>query len=303
MQKQVVLITGGSGLIGNAFSERMKAEGHEVRLLGRAFKGKESEGKYYWNLERGEIDEKALSGITWLVHLAGEPVAGKRWTTSRKKAIVDSRVKSTELLLDAIERTGNKPKHVVSASAVGYYGAVTSEQVFTETDVPGHDFLAKVCVEWEKQASRFKEELNIPVSVVRIGVVFSKDGGALRQILQPMRMGAGINLGSGRQWLPWIHIDDLVSMIHFLLQRELEGTYNAVAPQTVTFSDVNREAAKRMNRFVFPLGIPKFLLELALGEQAAIVVEGSRVTPQKVQKNGFAFSYPHIKSALGDILG
>ena len=301
--KQVVLITGGSGLIGTKLKKLFTANGHEVRLLGRSYKGQETEGKYYWDPSKNEMDENALKGVTWLVHLAGENVAGKIWTKDQRKRIIDSRVDSTKLLISTIEKTGYKPQKVVAASAVGYYGSVTTKDIFTENDKPGTDFLAQVCVLWENETSKFKLELDIETVIIRIGVVLAGEGGALQEIVKPMRFVMGVILGSGKQWVPWIHIDDLVGIIHFSLQtKNVGGIYNAVAPQFTTFSQLVKAAAKSLNRFISPIHVPKPALKTVLGEQAIIVLEGTRVSPEKIQAIGYSFRFTDIQKASDDLL-
>lgn len=301
--KQIILITGGSGLIGNKLKQIFTPQGHEVRLLGRGNKGKKAEGKYYWDIEKGEIDENALKGVTWLIHLAGENVAGKNWSEAQKKVIIDSRVESTKLLIATIEKTGYRPEKVLCASAVGYYGSVTTNQIFTERDAHGNDFLAEVCALWEAETTKFKLELDIQTVILRIGVVLAKEGGALQEIVKPMRFLMGVILGTGKQWVPWIHIDDLVGIInHTLNKKETAGIFNAVAPQYTHFANLVKAAANSLNRFVSPINVPKFALKAALGEQSVIVLEGSRVSADKIITEGYGFEFTDIEQATDDLL-
>lgn len=301
--KEIVLITGASGLIGSRLKARLLADGHEVRVLGRNNKGKENEGKYDWNPAENEMDERALKDVTVLVHLAGESVAGKLWTKERKEAILQSRIQSSRLLVETITRTGYKPRKFIAASAVGYYGSFTSDKIFHEEDLPAHDFLADVCVQWEKENTNFSLELNIPSVILRIGVVLAKEGGALQEIVKPMRFLMGAVLGSGKQWVAWIHIDDLVGIIHFSVADEkAQGIYNAVAPAFTNFKELTYAAAKSMNRFVSPIPVPKPVIKAALGEQAVIVLEGSRVSSEKIREAGYVFQFEQIQAALDDLL-
>lgn len=301
--KQVILITGGSGLIGDKLKKLFTSQGHEVRILGRGNKGKESEGKYYWDLAKGEMDENALKGVTWLIHLAGENVAGKTWSKEQKKIIIDSRIESTKLLIATIEKTGYKPEKVLCASAVGFYGAVTTDQIFTEKDTHGKDFLAEVCALWETETAKFKLELDIQTVILRIGVVLAKEGGALQEIVKPMRFVMGIILGTGKQYVPWIHIDDLVNIIQFTLnKKETGGIFNAVAPQYTTFSELVKAAAKTMRRFISPINVPKLALKAALGEQSIIVLEGTRVSADKIITEGYQFTFKDIQQTTDDLL-
>jgi uncharacterized protein (TIGR01777 family) len=301
--KQVILITGGSGLIGNKLKALFTSQGHEVRLLGRGFKDKKTNGKYHWDPEKGEMDESALEDVTWLIHLAGEPVAGKLWTKERKKAITDSRIESTKLLISTIEKTGFKPQKVLCASAVGYYGSVTTDEIFTEKDTHGKDFLAEVCVLWETETAKFKLELDIQTVIIRIGVVLAEEGGALQEIVKPMRFVMGAILGTGKQWVPWIHIDDLVGIMSFALnKKEAGGIYNAVAPQFTNFKQLTEAAAKSLKRFVAPFHVPKFALKVALGEQAVIVLEGSRISPDKIITEGYEFQFTDVQQTMDNLL-
>ncbi|MCG9911337.1 MAG: TIGR01777 family oxidoreductase [Flavobacteriales bacterium] len=301
--KHTILITGGSGLIGKKLTALFTAKGHDVRHLGRGFKNREAEGLYYWNPLLGEIDEKSLKGATILIHLAGESVAGKSWSEERKKNIIDSRVKSTELLVETINKTGYKPQKVIAASATGYYGAVTGPHIFIENDAPGKDFLAQVCVQWEEASSRFEKELHISLAIMRIGVVLAREGGALQEIVKPMRFAMGAVLGTGKQWVPWIHIDDLAAIMgHLVNNQELTGVYNAVSPGHANFEVLTKASAKSLNRFVSPFNIPGAALRMALGEQSVIVLEGSRVSSKKISETGYTFLYPEIQRACDSLL-
>lgn len=301
--KQTILIAGGSGLIGKKLQARFVSEGHEVRLLGRGYKGSRSRDRFYWDPSKGEMDGEALRDVTWLVNLAGAAVAGERWTERRKKEIMDSRVDSTRLLVETIRETGYKPGKVLSASAVGYYGAVTVPVIFTENSKAGTDFLARVCVQWEAEAARFRTELGIPVVIIRIGVVLAREGGALQQIVKPMRMLAGAVPGSGKQWVPWIHIDDLAGIMHYTLQQPgTEGVYNGVSLQYTNFEQLGRAAARSLHKILSPVNVPGFLIRLALGEQAGIVLEGSRVSAEKIGMAGYPFRYVDIQTACDHLL-
>lgn len=302
-EKQIILMAGGSGLIGQKLQERFLAQGHEVRLLGRGYRGKEHENKFYWDPAEGVMDEAALGGVTWLINLAGEAVAGKKWTETRRRTIIDSRVISTRLLWQAMARTGYVPQKVVAASAVGYYGTVTTDHIFTETDGPGEGFLSEVCVKWETETDCFRTELHVPTVTLRIGVVLSAEGGALQEIAKPTRRFMGTVPGSGKQWVPWIHIDDLADIIqHTLENPEVQGVYNAVAPVYTNFEEWVHAAAKSLGKRVAPVHIPGVAVALAMGEQAEIVLEGSRVSAEKIMDTGFSFRFTDIQFACDDLL-
>lgn len=300
---QTILIAGGSGLIGHKLQQRFLAQGHRVRLLGRGNKGKENEGKFYWDPAKGELDEAALEGVTWLINLAGEAVAGPKWTESRRRAITDSRVNSTRLLWQAVARTGHIPHKVLCASAVGYYGSVTVPHIFTETDGPGNEFLSEVCVQWEAETDKFRTELHVPTVTLRIGVVLAEDGGALQEIAKPMRKFMGAVPGSGKQWVPWIHIDDVVGIIHHTLQQpDTKGIYNAVAPTHANFEELAKAVAQTLGKRLAPINVPGFAIALAMGEQAEIVLEGSRVSADKIVAAGYTFQFTELQFACDDLL-
>lgn len=302
--RQIILITGGSGLIGRRLQTFFGERGHEVRLLGRGYRGKTSEGKFYWDPARGEMDESALEGVTWLVNLAGEPVLGKRWATAHKTRVLESRLAALRLLREGIRRTGHVPQKMLSASAVGYYGALTTPHVFTETDPPGNDFLADVCVRWEAEANALAEEFRLPVVLLRIGVVLAREGGALQEIAGPMRkFGLGTVLGSGKQWVPWIHIDDLAGIANHILETPgAEGPYHGVSSSPATFAELARAAARSLGKGMFPIPVPGFVIRTALGEQADIVLRGSRISAQKVTDSGYRYRFTDVQTACDDLL-
>jgi uncharacterized protein (TIGR01777 family) len=298
-----ILITGGSGLLGTCLTSFFSDKGFTVRQLGRGNKGKEAQGLFYWNPDKNEIDPEALHGVDMLIHLAGETVAGKAWTAERKKRILDSRTQSTRLLLDTIRSTGFRPKKVLAASATGYYGAVTRDVIFSENDQAGMDFLAQVCVGWEKETSRFWNELSIPLATLRIGVVLARGGGALEEMVRPMRFAFGATPGSGRQWVPWIHIADVAGiMLHLIQEPGITGTFNLTAPDYARMSEMMKAAARSLNRFLSPFPVPAFLLKTILGEQAILVLEGSRVSSGRIRDTGYTFQFPEIQTACDDLL-
>ncbi len=300
---ETVLITGGSGLLGSYLTPLLKEKGYQVRLLGRGFRNRQSEGLFYWDPEKDEIDAEALNGADYLIHLAGESVAGKSWSDERKKRIMESRTLSTRLLLNTITRTGYKPAKVIAASATGYYGSATSDRIFSETDPAGSDFLADVCVRWEGESARFAKEAEIPLATVRIGVVLAREGGALQEMVRPMRFAFGAVPGTGKQWVPWIHIADVAGIILHLIQNPgLTGTFNLTAPGFADMNTLMKAASKSMNRFVSPLPVPAFALKAMLGEQAIIVLEGSRVSGEKISRSGYTFRFAGIQEACDDLL-
>jgi uncharacterized protein len=296
----IIAVTGSTGLVGTALVETLEAEGSLVRRLVRR-PVRDGQHEIHWNPAAGTIDAAALSGVDAVVHLAGENLSAKRWTESFKTEIRDSRVRSTQLLCDALASLSNKPGVLLSASAVGYYGD-RGDEIADESSSPGSGFLADVCCEWEA-ATRSARDAGIRVVNLRFGVVLSTQGGALAQMLTPFRLGAGGAIGSGRQYLSWIEIDDLVSAIVFVLRTAaLAGPVNAVAPQPVT----NREFTKTLGRVLgrpTVLPMPAFAARLAFGEMAdEMLLSSIRVDPRALLAAGFKFKFPDLESALRRLL-
>ncbi len=297
-----VLITGGTGLIGSHLSALLRHRGYKVFMLSRAARLSGDFPVYYWDPEKREIDAEAVLSADYIIHLAGAGIGDKRWTAGRKQEITDSRVKSGELLYETLKKTGKKPVAFISASGTGYYGAMTSEKIFRETDGPADDFIGQVCYHWEQVASGIGE-LGIRTVVFRTGIVLSPEGGALSRMLPAIRLGAGSPIGSGRQFVPWIHIDDLCNMyIKALEDNNLSGAYNAAAPFHLTNRELMKTIATVMKRpFFFP-NIPAFFMKILFGEMADILLEGSRVSTEKILTAGFCFRYTELKGALENLL-
>lgn len=296
-----ILITGGSGLIGTALTELLLSRGYSVSHLSRS-KGQPGKvNSYRWDIGRQEIDPEAIRNANAIVHLAGANLGEKRWTEQRKKEILESRTRSTRLLHDALKKLPNTVDTFVTASAVGYYGT-DNEKVFTETDPPGKDFLADVTRQWENEADRIAHP-GLRVVKLRTGVVLSPAGGALEKMALPVKFFAGAPLGSGRQFVSWIHIMDLCSIYVKALEDEsLQGIYNAVAPEVVTNREFTRAIGKALNRPVFLPPVPAFALKMVLGEMAGMVLEGACVSGERIQRAGYTFQYPVLKQALADLL-
>lgn len=296
-----VLITGASGLIGSELSLSLSQKGFEVIHLSR----RKSQSKYQtflWDLKNSIIDKGALENIDYIVHLAGAGIADKRWTPKRKQEIIDSRVKSAELLYDEISKLDKKPKAFISASAIGYYGAVTSEKVFKEDDPPANDFQGKVCKLWEESSQQF-ERLGIRTVQLRFGVVLSGKGGALTKMLLPTKLGLGSALGTGKQFMPWIHIKDAIHIIEKAIKDEdIKGAYNVVSPSYVNNNEFTAALAKVLNKPLFMPKVPGWVLKLVLGEMSQIILEGSRISYQKIIDDGYKFKFSNLDEALKDIL-
>ncbi len=295
-----VLITGGSGLIGMRLSEILTAKGYEVRHLSRHSNLREEYPTFEWDLSNDFIDANALKNIDHIIHLAGENVANKRWSRKQKKNILSSRVDTAAFVLKSLN--GRQLKSFISASGISYYGSVTREKSFTEGDPAGKDFLAQVSVNWEEAAFQFKHVANRVVAL-RTGIVLSKEGGALPKIAKPIKMGIGSALGSGNQFMPWIHLDDLCEMyVHAIETNSVNGVYNAVNGSACTNSEMTEAIAKAIGKKLWAPKVPAFLLKLIFGEMAIILLHGSPISNKKIEESGFKFRFNSLKNALDEIL-
>jgi uncharacterized protein (TIGR01777 family) len=300
-----VLVTGGTGFIGKALVERLAKENHRVVLLSRLSQPLETAS--HGIVQAAQWDGKTigpwvlgLEGVDAVVNLAGESIGAKRWTKRRKMLLVDSRIEPTKALVAGIASAEKKPAVLVSASAVGYYGDIESGDV-TETYPSGTDFLARLCERWEKEASR-AEEYGVRVVRLRFGIVLETGGGALKKMMIPFRFFVGGALGSGRQWFPWVHRDDVVGAIVFSLTNpSISGAVNVTSPDVVTMSEFTQALGKAMHRPA-SARVPAFVLRIVLGEMARTVVSGQRVVSRKLQEAGYTFRYPRLDEALGAIV-
>ena len=288
-----ILITGGTGLVGTRLTELLINNNHEVVILTRS---PDAENEFKWNISENYIDEKALINVDYIIHLAGAGIADERWSDKRKKIIIDSRVDTASLLFDKVKAQKIKLKGFISASGIGYYGAVTSEKIFQETDSPGNDFLGDVCVKWEDAALQF-ENLNIPVTILRTGIVLSEKGGALEKMILPVISP----LGSGKQYMPWIHIDDLCYMYIKAIEGNLTGIFNAVAPEHHNSKTFSKTLAKSIDKPFVSINAPSFMLKLMFGDMSKILLEGSRVSAKKIEKDKYTFKFPTLKTALKNL--
>ena len=296
-----ILISGGSGLIGKKLSALLISKGHEVKHLGRKENLSAAIKCYSWDLASKKIDERAFEGIDTIVHLAGAGIADKRWTSERKKEILESRIISSELLVNEANKRAGQIKTFVGGSAIGFYGAVTTDKIYTEDDLPGNDFMADVCVKWENTYHQLNA--NIRKVIIRTGVVLSKDAGALPKLITPIKFGIGAAVGSGKQFVPWIHINDIVSLFHEAICNEgVTSIYNGVAPNPISNNELNKAIAKQLNKPYFMPNVPVAMLKLLLGEMAVMVTEGSVISAEKTSSIPFNFQYPKIEEALMDLL-
>ncbi len=296
-----ILISGGTGLVGKHLSKKLKEKGYSVAILSRTSKKDTDIPTYSWDIEKKQIDKEAIETADCIIHLAGASIAEKRWTAKRKQLIIDSRVKSGQLIFDKVKENKNKLKVFISASAIGYYGAITSDKVFTEADLPAYDFLGETCKQWEGVADRF-EELGIRTVKIRTGVVLSKQGGALEKMTTTVKMGIGSPLGSGKQYMPWIHIDDLCGIyIKAIEDAQMNGAYNAVAPNHKTNSDFTKEMARVLKKPLWLPNVPSIALKIIFGSMSAIILKGSRVSSEKIRAAGYSFIFPDLEGALIDL--
>jgi len=294
-----ILISGSHGLVGTALIKSLASEGHEILRLVRY--APSSVQEIEWSPDRYSIALARLEGFDAVVHLAGESIAEGRWTDEKKKRIRESRVKGTRLLGDALANLTNPPKTFVCASAIGYYGD-RGDEILTEASAPGNDFLSAVCVEWEK-ATALASEKGIRVVNCRFGIILDANGGALKKMLPPFRMGVGGKIGSGKQWMSWIALDDVVRGLKFALGNDsIRGPVNFVAPPPVTNARFTKTLGKVLSRpTLFP--IPAFGVRLLFGEMAdALLLSSQRVAPAVLQTSNFLFQYSQLEGALRAIL-
>ncbi|MBX7126167.1 MAG: TIGR01777 family oxidoreductase [Cyclobacteriaceae bacterium] len=296
-----VLITGASGLIGTRLTEILLQNGYQVRHLGRSVATRSGVQGYRWDITEGHADPAAFEGVSHVVHLAGAGVADARWTASRKREILESRTQSTLLLHKMLAQHGKSVQALVSASAVGFYGLDTGERLMHEHDEAGVDFLASVTRQWEGAVDGPNSSVSRIVKL-RIGVVLSERGGAWPKLAQTIRYGLGAALGTGEQWMSWIHLDDLCEIFRFALENEtLSGTFNAVAPAPVTNGQFNKIAARVLHRPLWLPNVPSWTLRLALGEMSGMILGGNRVSSEAIENAGFNFEFPDLEDALTQV--
>jgi hypothetical protein len=293
-----ISVTGSSGLIGSALVPALAAEGHEVTRIGRSAA---ASGEARWDPERGHVDGAAVDGVDTVVHLAGESIAGGRWTATRKERIRESRRRGTRVLAEAVARAERPPAAFVCASAMGFYGD-RGDEPLTEESPPGRGFLADVTREWEEAGAPARER-GVRVVHLRLGMVLSPAGGALAQMLLPFRLGAGGVLGSGRQWWSWVTLDDVLGAIrHALLTPGLSGPVNVAAPNPATNAAFTKALGRALSRPTLAPA-PAFALRLVLGEMAdALLLSSARLVPERLLRTGYTFRHPELEGALRHLL-
>ncbi len=289
-----IVITGGTGLIGKLLQQKLEANKHNVVILTRNPK---KENHFKWDLSSNFIDDKAFENVDYIIHLAGAGIADKRWITARKKELIDSRVQSATLLFSKIKELNIPLKGFISSSGISYYGAINSENIFTEKDSAGTDFISKICIEWEKAANQFKQ-LNVPVTILRTSIVLSKNGGALKKMNTPLFLSA---LGNGKQYMPWIHIDDLCNLyIKAVEDKTFTGIFNAATTEHQTNASFTKTLGSVLKKPMTPFNVPSFILKIILGELSVIILKGSRVSSKKIATH-YSFKYTKLQEALANI--
>ena len=302
-----VLITGGTGLVGTAVKALLERKGYEVILLSRS--KSPIKGQAHWDIHAGIIDSSAIAAADYIIHLAGAGVADKRWSESRKQEILDSRTKSSALLVKALQETPNKVNAVISASAIGWYGPDNkdvSTQEFVETDPSYPDFLGTTCAAWEASIAPVTANTNglqKRLVCLRTGIVLSKNGGALKEFLKPLAVRMAAVLGNGKQMISWIDCRDLAKMFVYALENEnISGSYNAVAPAPVSNKTLTQTLAKVLyGKFYFTTYVPSFVLKMMLGEMSIEVLKSTTVSSKKIIDAGFVFDYPEISKSLSTL--
>ncbi|HEY6977795.1 MAG TPA: TIGR01777 family oxidoreductase [Chitinophagaceae bacterium] len=305
-----VLITGGTGLIGSALSQMLVNKGYEVIILTRhksAISNQSSKLTYAeWNVEKETIDKDAFGRADYIIHLAGANIGEKRWTTKRKKEIVESRTKSGDLLIKALKENTNRVQAVVSASAIGWYGADTNislQKGFNEDDPSSQDFLGKTCEQWE-QAIKPAETLGKRLVIIRSAIVLSNNGGAYPEFKKPLKFGIAAVLGKGNQIISWVHIEDICRIYIYALENNISGTFNATAPYPISNKELMLKLAKAVRgKFFTPLHVPTFVLKLILGELSIEVLKSATISDKKIKSAGFQFLYPSIDAAINKLEG
>jgi len=296
-----VLITGGSGLVGKYLTSLLLAEGYIVKHLSRRQNSFGTVRVHQWDPDKGIADDTIFNDIDFIIHLAGENLSGKRWSARQKEIIMRSRVDSARLLFEKIHQSGHKLKAFISASAVGYYGSVTSERIFKEDDPPSDDFLGSVCKAWEDAADLFASSC-IRTVKIRSGVVLEKNSGVLASLLVPAHYGIFSYPGKGNHYLSWIHIKDLCAIyIKALQDEEMSGAYNAVAPHYTQYRRFMQTLAMVKGKRFFHPPLPGFLLKLFFGEMSQMILTGSRICPEKIIQAGYSFLFDNPHKALDDL--
>lgn len=296
---QNVLLTGGSGFIGKHLTDVLIEAGFSVSVLSRFDRENTQRVTYYkWDIKKNYIDKNAILNADYIIHLAGEGIVEKRWTKRRKRAIIESRVRPVEMIYSILEKNNKKLESFVSASGIGIYGAITSHKICTENTPPADDFLGITCQKWESAADKIAS-LNIRTVKIRTGIVLGKNEGFLKKMAPTFKSGFGAVLGSGKQYLPWIHIEDLCQIyLKSIEDTKLEGAYNACITDNTTNARFSKTLAKLYEYSIWLPKIPPFVLKILLGQMSIAVLTGQRVSSEKIQNTGFEFQFTDLEKTL-----
>lgn len=295
-------ITGGTGLVGRAITRLLIAKGYKVIIFSRKLQpDTESVSYAHWDADKQEIDLKAVQELDGLIHLAGEGVADKRWTTQRKQQILESRTVGTSFITSQLIEHSSRCKTFISASAIGYYGPDIGGKPFTETDNSSADFLGSTCAAWENASKDINGKIRRVI--LRIGIILGNEAGAFKEFVKPTKFGIAPLLGGGKQIISWIHIDDMAAMFVYALENEaISGTYNGVAPAPVMQKLLMHTIRHYKSWFIIPLPVPAFVLKIMLGEMSIEVLKSATVSSSKIENAGFQFQYPTIGKAIAQLL-
>lgn len=285
-----ILIAGGTGFVGRHLISFLLKQGYALSILSRKALPPANNMVYYrWNIDQGYIDPKAFEGVDTIINLTGANIGEKRWTPKRKQMLIDSRVKSINLLYKYVSENAFPVQTLISSSAVGYYGATTGDAIYTESDPPGNDFLSSICIQWENAAQQF-QQLGTRVIILRKGVIIGPDGGFFGKMAPLARRGINPALGSGKQYIPWMDIGDLVRLYGFMLEHtDLSGIFNAVSTQHLTMNDMANRVLQQFGKRKRTPNVPAFVIRLLFGEMSVIMLCGSRVSNEKIRDAGFRF--------------
>lgn len=297
-----ILVTGATGLIGTQLCSHLLSKGHSLHILTTRTPWQTDDAQtrvFQWSPQNIQIDQRALKGVDAIINLAGAKI-NQRWTTKNKRSILNSRIQSTKLLFDAVKQTKQKP-HLINASAIGIYPSDVQRQ-YTESDtVFSKDFDGEVVRQWEEETKQF-EKMSCKTTLLRIGLVFSNKGGAFVPLSLPTRWGLGAWFGNGQQWQSWIHIDDLVGVIDYCLQNQLEGCINATAPSPVRQRDLIQSIAKAAGAPQFLPGIPKFLMSISLGKMHKLVYDSIYAKPERLLDSRYPYQFPELSACVADLI-
>lgn len=296
---KTILVAGGTGFIGKQLIQYLIEKGYKIHALTRDKSKQDTKTQFFhWDIEKKYIDIKAFEGVSTIINLTGANIGEKTWTSKRKKEIINSRIQPIDLLYHYVTQHALQIDTLISSSAVGYYGAVTSEQIFTESSENGSDFLASVCREWEQSALQF-EKIGTRVIILRKGVVFGHGGGIIKVMTPLVKLGINVSIGKGNQYLPWIDLRDLSHMYDFILSNKgMQGIFNAVASEHITMNDFSKKLLSFYGKKSFLPNAPAFIVKLVLGEQSVMLLNGTRISNEKLLQQGFTLQYDTLSKAL-----